>query len=169
MSRLEWILCERSGRWAAALRAALRRTDSPMETMPKIYEVRQLDELASRLEARPDHLALVEVERHRFGDILSWLASACRIQRHARFVALANRDVCDPLGIDPASRRRARQAVIDALREAGASEVVMSPFQLNSLLALGAQHAFLRTSRLDSPSENVSITQWAWASLPWQE
>jgi hypothetical protein len=169
MSRPEWTLCERSGRWAAALRAALGRTGWPLASLPKIVEVRQLDELTARLEARPDRLALVEVKRGGFADLLVWLSTANRAFPRARFVALVDRGVYEWVDIDPALRRRSRQSVVDTLHEAGAIEVVTSPLQLAALLSLGRQHGLLRSARVDGPAANASIAEWAWASLPWQE
>jgi hypothetical protein len=86
MSRVEWIVCERSGRWAAAVRAALGRSAWSSSAVPRVYEVRQLGELRERLAERPDGLALVEVQRENFGDVLTWLADAARENRSARFV-----------------------------------------------------------------------------------
>jgi hypothetical protein len=169
MNLLELIVCERSGRWAAALRSAVGRTAWARASAPRIFEVRQLDELAAHLDSRSSPMALVEVERERFGDMLIWLARASRANARARFVALMHRSVCEHLAIDTALRRHRRQLVTDALREAGTSEVVTSTLQLGTLLALGRQHALLRSARLDHESARMSISEWAWASLPWQE
>jgi hypothetical protein len=169
MSHVEWIVCERTGRWATALRMALGRSGWPPQSVPRLFEVRQLGELAARLDMRPDSLALVEVQRASFADVLIWLAEAGREHRRARFVALVDRGVWESIGSGLASRRCDRRPVVDALREAGADEVVTSPRQLQGVLALGRRHASLRAVHPNSLSAQMSIAAWAWQSLPWQE
>ncbi len=168
MSRVNWIVCERSGRWATALRAALGRSGWPPSSVPRIFEVRQLGELATRLDARPSDMALVEVQRAHVFEVLEWLAEAGRLYRRARLVALVDRGVWESLDTDSAAGRRDRQPMIDVLREAGAAEVVTSPRQLQGILELGRRHASLRAAGFDGPSARMSIAEWVWASLPWQ-
>jgi hypothetical protein len=168
MSRVEWIVCERSGRWAAAVRAALGRSAWPPSNVPRVYEVRQLGELRERLAERPDGLALVEAQRESFGDTLAWLAEAVRENRSAQFIALVDRGVWGSVEQGAVTRQRDRRLVVVALREAGAADVVTSPRQLGGLLALGERHASLRATERGGPASTISIAEWAWASLPWQ-
>jgi hypothetical protein len=168
MSRVEWIVCERSGRWAAAVRAALGRSAWSPSAVPRVYEVRQLVEMKERLAERPDGLALVEVQRENFGDTLTWLAKASQENRSARFVALVDRGVWGSVEQGAVSRQRNRRLVVAALREAGAADVVTSPRQLGGILALGERHASLRATECGGPTPEISIADWAWASLPWQ-
>jgi len=169
MSRIEWIVCERSRHWSTALSTALGRADWTPRSVPRLFEVRQLSELTTRLDARPDSLAVVEVQRANLSDALVWLAEAGRLYPLARFAALAERELCASVESGPASRPGHRQPVIDALREAGAGEVVTSPRQLQGILALGRRHASLRAVRHDSPPADTSIAAWVWQSLPWQD
>ena len=82
MSRVEWIVCERSGRWAAAVRAA-RSADrlGRLRTFRAFMKCGNWSELRERLAERPDGLALVEAQRENFGDTLAWLAEAVRENR----------------------------------------------------------------------------------------
>jgi hypothetical protein len=164
-----WVVCERKGRWAGALRAALSRTGWPPSSVPRLREVRQLAELSPRLESHADQLVLVEVERATFGSVLEWLASICRRHRGARVVALLNRDVWDSDIADSRVRRRIRRAAIDALFEAGASDVSTSPRQLQAILALGRRCNSHRSMSRDVPGAQLSIADAVWASLPWQD
>jgi hypothetical protein len=150
------------------LRAALGRSGWPQQSVPRVFEVRQLGELATRLDTRPDDMALVEVQRANLFDVLEWLAEVGRLYRRARLIALVDRGVWESLETDPATGRRERQQVVDALRAAGATEVITSPRQLQGILALGRRHASLRAAGLDGPPAQMSIAEWAWASLPWQ-
>ena len=75
MTRSEWTICERSGRWAAAVRLASLRAKWPAAAMPRVFEVRQLVELEMRLDTQSSELVLVEVNRANFADMLPWLAS----------------------------------------------------------------------------------------------
>src|SRR4051812_44000326 len=55
-----WIVCEKSGRWTAALRTTFAR-DSEVEVPPRLREVRTLEELSSHLNEHEHDLALIEV------------------------------------------------------------------------------------------------------------
>lgn len=160
MSRVEWIVCERSGRWAAALRVALRRSSWLTSAVPRLYEVRQLGEMTERLDTRPDAIALVEVQPTSLGDVLDWLTRSRRELRQAHFAALLDRSA--------ALHPRDRKSVIDVLREAGAAEVITSPRQLAAVLALGQRHAALRAVESGRLMPGMSMAEWAWSSLPWQ-
>src|SRR5262245_47205189 len=98
MRQVEWIVCERSGRWAAAIRSAVSRSSWPSSDIPRIYEVRQLTDLKERLEVRPEVIALVESQRENFADVLFWLAEAVQDHRSARFVALVDRRIWESAG-----------------------------------------------------------------------
>jgi hypothetical protein len=154
-----WILYERTNQWAAALRMALLR-ESPRQPAPRIYEVRRLDDLSSRLNAQPASLVLIEVVPTNLSAVLAWLPIATQCYSTTLFAALLDREISGA----PIVRRDAS----DALREAGASEIAPSPRQIDGLLALAERHAAIdRASylRADPPS----LTEWAWSLLPWQD
>ena len=168
MSRVDWVVCERSGQWAGALRAALGRSGWSQSAVPRVFEVRQLGELTAQLDRRPDDLALVEVRRENVSAVLEWLAGAGRNYRRARVVALVDRGLWESEECEPEAWRRDRRQVVDALFEAGAAEVVTSPRQLQGVLRLGRLQASLREADLRAPTAGESIEERAWASLPWQ-
>jgi hypothetical protein len=56
----------------------------------------------------------------------------------------------------------------DALREAGAIDVVFSPRHLGPLIKLGRRHAASVLRRHVSNDIELSFTVRAWAALPWQ-
>lgn len=154
MSRLEWVVCERTGHWAAALRTALDRAGWTPALATRLFELRRLDELAARLESHPDAFALVAIERATLGDVLGWLVQMSQTHRQTRFIALLDRDVWES---DSSPRRHRRQSAIDALREAGASDVVTSPRQLHGLLELARSDESLQRSSGDGSSAEFQL------------
>jgi hypothetical protein len=155
----DWILLERSNGWAAALRTAFLR-ESPDLPQPRIYEVRRLDDLSTRLNARPASLVLIEVARANVSAMLEWLAITAPRFPAARFAALLDGEF--------AEKRLDRQDALDALIEAGICEFAVSPRQIRDILALGRLHAEIAVSQRAN-AESPSLQDWAWASLPWQE
>jgi hypothetical protein len=157
MNAMSLILCERTERWAAAIRLAIVRQG--MQPAPRIREVRSLTELEAQLSARPLSLALVEVTRTNIADVLRLVVDASERHPAARFAALLNGGLCES--------SECRRAAVDALMEAGCCEFAASPRQLAGILRLARLHAAraLETSR---KRDNLSIEAWAWATLPWQ-
>lgn len=158
MNSVEWIICERAIKWASALRTAIAREPLPHPSL-RIYEVRKLREITARLDARPQSLVLVEVDRDRLAAVLEWFADAAPRYPAARFAALCEYDLTGS-GAD-------RQAAGESLVEAGVCEAAFSPRRLHAILSLGRRHAKLA----GPPSLNLaslSMADWAWARLPWQ-
>jgi hypothetical protein len=149
MSPVEWIVCERTSRWASALRMALAAHGTPH----RLRELRHLAELDAELTARPAALAAIEIHRGNFANLLSWLPTARERHVHARCVVLLDRSLADNL-----------DAACDALVEAGAQAIATSPRRLDAVVALGTRHA--ETAR--TIDENTPLVAQAWASLPWQ-
>lgn len=145
-----WIICEESGRWAAALRVAFNRS---ADIAPRLIEVRSLLELSNRPTEQTDDLVLIEVGIANVAEVAGF---AARLNSQvAPFVALLK---------DAAEGRR----LADLLWEAGAVDVLSSPRELRGLLEL---HRRLATrSRVGrGPSlEQPSLTSWAWSMVPWQ-
>lgn len=168
MSRCEWIVCERSGRWAATLRMALGRQTTASDPLPRLHEVRSLGELTARLDARPSSLGLIEVHYGNLGAALAWLAEAVRRCPQARFVALLDHSLVHFQETMASSRHDDRHNVRDALLEAGAADVAHSPRHLQGVLALGRRQAAFQSGHHVAPTEEESFEAWAWASLPWQ-
>ena len=149
MSRAEWIVCERTSRWASALRLALAAEDAP----PRVRELRHLAELDAELLARPTALAAIEIHRGNFAQLLAWLPTARGRHTSACSIALVYRSLADEL-----------ERVTAALLEAGAQAIATSPRRLNAILSLGRQHA--RIAEIGGP--NAPLHEAVWASLPWQ-
>jgi hypothetical protein len=157
MKGRHWIICERTCRFASALRVAVDRTK--VDPPPRLIEVRSLSELAERLTARPGSLVLVEVAAANLADVLTFIADRTARDPDALFAALLDRDSF--------SADAARHDAIDALLEAGACEIASSPRNLLGILAVARRHAALNSKRL-SQTLDLPIDAWAWSLLPWQ-
>jgi hypothetical protein len=157
MKACEWIVCERSGRWAAALRIAMAGQTSPLFGVRQLREVRSLEELTRTLEERRCALAFIEVRRANIGEALKWMADADLAYPGARCLALLDNEELDCA---------AQERIMDALRAAGAVEIAHSPRHLQPLLAIARRHA---ASQLSTPTDvGQPFAEWAWSLLPWQ-
>lgn len=152
----QWVVCETSGRWTAALRIALARRAARLNFTPRIVEVRSLAELAVQVRERADFLGLVEVRRENFSAVLEFLANAA--SRRHRFTVL----------LDNTQLQQQRLAA-DALWEAGAIEVIGSPRNLHIILSLAEAHAAHCSKRIAPSLEVQTLAERAWAALPWQD
>ncbi|MCI0332844.1 MAG: hypothetical protein L0228_06440 [Planctomycetes bacterium] len=157
MNTFDWIVCERSNGWAAAVRTALARQPGPTECAATLCEVRRLDELTVHLQQRPNSLALIEVTPTNLDAALTWLADGIRRSRQAKVVALLDRSFVSAL------------EAASALREAGAMEIAQSPRQLQHVLQFARCYSSKRRMGLGQSGADQSIEEWAWALLPWQE
>jgi hypothetical protein len=168
MSESGWIICERTGCWAAALRVGAARQAATFGREPRIYEVRSLDELSERLENRPLSLTFLEVRLSNFGKLLSWLADHSRRFPRERFVALVDQSL--RIAASPETEHPTNDAldVFGALLEAGAAEVADSPRRLRHVFALAKTHGAMERRASRQPDPGQSITDWAWSQLPWQ-
>jgi hypothetical protein len=147
-----WIICEKSGRWAVALRIALERRKCELPG-PRILETRSLAELDIAIKEHEATFVLVEVRPESTADILSYLAK--NGSRRARLVAM----------LEFAGERSADcRLVADALLEGGAVEVIESPRQLSAVLGIAE-----RRPRQAWGEQAETIADRAWAALPWQD
>jgi hypothetical protein len=154
-----WIICERTGRWAAALRAALRRYPIQRFGNPRLHEVRRLDQVLPFLEVRQESIAMLEVRRTDLAAAFSWLSTTNFNFPTIPCIALVDND-----GFDDSLR----DDLSAALWAAGAVEICHSPRQLHRVLAIGRRQADSRLRKSTSPEADQSIADWAWALLPWQ-
>jgi hypothetical protein len=163
-----WIVCEQSNRWAAALRLLLDDQARADGSRYQLREVRTLTELAASLSERLACLACIEVRRANLSDVLAWLAMAPKDFGDARFVALLDYSLQPDPWAAAESRLNEPGDVMDALREAGAAMVITSPRRLGSLVEMGRGPAGHR--RLLSAAKDAEMTLAAkvWTSLPWQ-
>jgi hypothetical protein len=150
----KWIVCETSGRWAAAMRVARSRSPN-VQPLPRLYEVRTLGELATQLDEDRLDLVLIEVGTGSLTETLQLLVR--RRPQISKFVAL----------LDSAAYQS--QALAELLWEVGALEVVESPRQLAGLLALQNRLAAARSPLGNRVDERQSFADWAWSTLPWQD
>src|SRR4051812_33451844 len=81
-----WVVCEQSGRWAAALRLAIARL-SRVQFVLRLHEVRSLAELLAFSSDHRDDLSLIEVGRQNLAEVLELLAKDESV-RPKRYVAL---------------------------------------------------------------------------------
>jgi hypothetical protein len=149
MSRAEWIVCERTSRWAAALRLALTKDD----TAPQLRELRHLGELDAEVSARPQSIVAIEVHRGNFASVLQWLSRPRVRQQTARLAALVDRSLASD-----------SESVVGALFEAGATAIAMSPRRLEEVLAL--ERSQTQIAEITGPHE--SLMDRLLATLPWQ-
>jgi hypothetical protein len=149
-----WIVCEKSGRWAAALRIALDQETSIVHG-PRILEVRSLAELDAAMNKRSARLGFVEVRPDNLGAVLEILTNGPH--QNVRYVALLD----DALA--------GHQLVADVLWEAGAAEVIDSPRRMRPVLKFAELTAAVHTILPARTNELESIAERAWAALPWQD
>jgi DNA-binding response OmpR family regulator len=133
------IVCEREGRWAAALRRELAAEGV------RVWETRGLDGLREELATSPASLAVLELP----ADPTAAFAFAERMERDfpaARLVMVARRE----------------QAGYELpLREAGAVDFLTTTRRAPRLARLACRHL----ARAPQPSR--SFAEQVWASLPW--
>jgi hypothetical protein len=176
MTATHWIICERSTRWAAALRMALSVDAGPLSNSTTLHEVRSLAELNDQLRAHPRSLVLTEVTQDNIEAALAWLQLTTSQAKHALAIALLDTHRMDD-PVRPLTTRNEqdcpsgdREALSAALREAGAADVVYSPRQIRPILTLGQRHAAsCRNAEPDHPGATQSFEDWAWSLLPWQD
>jgi hypothetical protein len=154
----DWILCEHSTRWVAALRTALRCQPLAMR-MQRIYEVRHLRDLSAEIASRPDGYFMIEVDSAKLPDILELLAAAIPRHPRAQFAAL--------LSADFAESTADRKLAFEALFESGVDAIAVSPRQIEDVLSVGRRHGELLAANVPQ-NRQVSLQEWAWELLPWQ-
>jgi len=140
---LVWIVCERNGRWAEALRNELADRDDI------VRETRLADELLAELDrSRTATVAVVELCHERLDAMLDLLAATARAGADVLSVAVAQHDLagCEMLA-----------------REAGAAEFVTSPLQLPALVKVAARH------HACAVQHDAGLKERIWSVLPWPE
>ena len=135
------IVCEKTGRWAAALRGSLR------QDRVSFVETRSLSQCAEALRASPVSLVAVEVTAPSLEPAASFIARACRSCPAARIVVLLDAEVnsAQPL-----------------LREAGAVEVLLSVGEMPALARLARRHLAL------VPPQKLGLRKAIAERLPWK-
>lgn len=81
------IVCERTGRWASALRRDLGASG------PRVHETRHLDDVWSELKAARASLVVVEATLPRLAAVVNWLSRLGRDYPRARAIVVGDADV----------------------------------------------------------------------------
>ncbi len=168
-----WVVCEASGRWAAALRLAIsrRRADQQLvladatNVPATVRDVRSISELVATLRQHNDAFPLVEVNRQNLAEVLE-IPSTLRII-DVPPAALLDDSLCK------CSSGRNRVAtdhdlIVAALQEAGFVDVLESPRQIGGLIELAARYAATQPDTNGS-ADLSTVAEFAWAALPWQD
>lgn len=168
MSGGDWIVCEQSNRWAAALRLLLVSQSRVEGRRYRLREVRTLAELAASLSEQQVPLVGIEAGRANLGDVLAWLAMAEMEFANVRIVALLDYSLQPDPWASGEARLNQLSDVTDALREAGAAMVITSPRRLGPFVELGLRPTGPRRPLRAANDAEMSLTSRVWASLPWQ-
>ncbi len=164
----EWIVCEQSGRWAAALRMSLAR--KPLtQPRPRLHETRSLREFAELLDNSTCHLALVEIRTENLNEALQLLTH--NLPRRFRFAALLeNLPLQRRFGDDlHETRLSSLPSLPDLLWEIGAVEVLHSPRQSERLTTLHSRLLANLGTDASSAAGPPALADWAWSAIPWQD
>lgn len=133
------IVCERTGRWAVALRRELVGAI-------RVHETRSLAEAWGVLKRCPAGFVVVELTRANADALLARLARIERDYPRARVAVVAERELLNCQGL---------------MREAGAVHFVVSSRDLTPLA-----HAIGRHCE-QVPLPKLSLAEQVWAELPW--
>lgn len=140
MPTARFLICEKTGRWAAAWRRVL-----PLDEV-KVSELRGFDPCQRALAELPYSVVAVEVTRRNLSAALTQLVAWRRRFPHAVFLIPADR------GLERANL---------LLREAGAAHVVFSPRNL------GPTAALIRRHLAAAPAPAAPLEETIWQTLPW--
>jgi len=135
-----WIVCEKTGRWATALR------QEPEARGTRVWETRSLAECWEMLPRWGASFVVAELTPANLDALLDRLARLPRDHPLCRVAVVAGRSL-------------ARYE--DLVREAGAVWFVVSPRELGPLAATARRHLRM------APSEPRKLAERIWASLPW--
>jgi len=136
----KWIVCERTGRWALALRR------EPAAARWRIWETRTLEECWEMLAASPASFVVAEMTRPGAGAVLHRLAWLERDFPQVRVAVVAE---------------RALAPWEELMREAGAVWFCTSPREVYPLAQIARRHFSA------APKRRQTVVEQIWASLPW--
>jgi hypothetical protein len=139
MNDQDFVVCERTGTWAAALRRALGLPSAPCETRSWAACLREV-------QARPAALVALEISPENAEAMCGRVAELTKRFPHVRVVLLADRKL---------------KPVEWLLREAGAVDVLFSLGDLPRLRPV------LRRFGVQMPSRRPGFRDQVWSRLPW--
>ncbi len=167
----QYLVCERSGHWAAALRVSIHRLPPINQHAAKITETRSLKELESRLAEVPDGIVLIEISRNSLSNALDWLSKATQLDTTRHFVAAIDEPSFLPIYPLPEniSTPALRSSLASVLLETGVVVIVWSPRQLTPVIEFATKLAAKGADTASSlPPEEKNLAEWAENLLPWQ-
>lgn len=141
MSAARLIVCERTGRWAVALRRELG------DAGVRVWETRTPADCREELAHSPASFAVVELGAN-LPKMLEWMTRQRRQFPATRFAVVADRRYAD------------REPIV---REAGAVHFVSSPRRVGLLARMACRHL------AQVPPPQQSLTERIWSSLPWND
>jgi uracil-DNA glycosylase len=136
------IVCERSEKWAVALRLPLQVVGH------RVVETRSLDDCWNEVAASPASLVGVEATATNLESLVPWMRRLAAAFPQARVVVLGSRGL---------------EAAEWLLREAGAVHVVFSPRQWQPLVRIAQRHLGTVSCPDDSDRQRI------WRRLPWAD
>lgn len=169
--QISWMVCERTGRWAAALRVAItrdevsRRKVTRAHSTHRVTEFRSLPTLRGSLPKGRLAIVLVEVGNENLADVLELFST--HHDQNLRFAALMDDSWKTSTGRTK-SIVRDPDSVSDALLEAGAADILQTPRQIARLFPLAARLA-RAGSCFGKTAGDDSIAEMAKHALPWQD
>ena len=135
------ILCERTGRWAAALRIELAAAEL------RVWEAGPLEEPRRLLAQWPASFLVAELTEKSGAHLIRQLGQIDRFWPQTRVAVVADRKLAGWEWL---------------MREAGAVHFVTSPRELSPLVDLACRHLAA------APAPPQSFTERIWAGLPWK-
>jgi hypothetical protein len=135
------IVCERTGRWAVALRRELA------DAGVRVYETRHLSDCWEQLGQSPASFVVVELTAASAGGLLRRMLGQHREFPLARLAVVADRSLA---------------AYEWLMREAGAVDFARSPRQLGPLARLACRHL------AQAAAPPATFADRLWAGLPWK-
>jgi DNA-binding response OmpR family regulator len=136
------IICERSEKWAAALRRPLKLVGH------RVVETRSLDDCWAEVAARPASLVAVEATTVNLETLVAWMQRLTATFPRVRVVVLSQR------GLESAQW---------LLREVGAVHVVCSPRHWQPVVRIAQRHLG------SAPRPDDTDRQRIWRRLPWAD
>ncbi|MHB8862364.1 MAG: hypothetical protein ACYC6N_08165 [Pirellulaceae bacterium] len=136
------IVCERSEKWAVALRRPLQLAGH------RVFETRSLENLWNEVVVRPASIAGLETTRANLEVLVPWMTRFAEAFPKARIIVLGSRGL---------------EASQWLLREAGAVHAVFSPRDWQPLVRVIQRHLGDALGQVDSDRQHV------WRRLPWTD
>lgn len=163
-----WLICGTTGRWAASLRLALVRKlalDAHTQLPRHIREVYSVCACDSALQEHCDAIVLVEIRSENLAEALHLIAT-CLDRKTPAFALLG--ESLHQQNLTRHVSRNDREAIIAAIGEAGALDVLDTPRQIARVLEVVARGIAARPA-IAAAADLATLAEFAQAALPWQD